>query len=85
MLFLLQYIGKNFTSNAILHTGKGKKLYDQRQDIKKRDWERDQGRILKNSKTLISKVKIIMYNSAPFMGANRVRRFYWTPKRMPRL
>jgi SsrA-binding protein len=28
-------------------TGKGKKLYDQRQDIKKRDWERDQGRILK--------------------------------------
>jgi len=29
-------------------TGKGKKLYDQRQDIKKRDWERDQGRILKN-------------------------------------
>ena len=31
-------------------TGKGKKLYDQRQDIKKRDWERDQGRILKNSR-----------------------------------
>ena len=30
--------------------GKGKKLYDQRQDIKKRDWERDQGRILKNSR-----------------------------------
>ena len=30
--------------------GKGKKLYDQRQDIKKRDWERDQGRILKNAK-----------------------------------
>ena len=30
-------------------TGKGKKLYDQRQDIKKRDWERDQGRILKNT------------------------------------
>ena len=30
-------------------TGKGKKLYDQRQDIKKRDWERDQERILKNS------------------------------------
>ena len=30
-------------------TGKGKKLYDQRQDIKKRDWERSQGRILKNS------------------------------------
>ena len=31
-------------------TGKGKKLYDQRQDIKKRDWVRDQGRILKNSR-----------------------------------
>ena len=30
--------------------GKGKKHQDQRQDIKKRDWERDQGRILKNSK-----------------------------------
>ena len=30
-------------------TGKGKKLRDQRQDIKKRDWERDQGRILKNT------------------------------------
>ncbi|MDA0774850.1 MAG: SsrA-binding protein SmpB [Proteobacteria bacterium] len=33
-----------------ISTGKGKKLYDQRQDIKKRDWERDQGRILKNSR-----------------------------------
>ena len=31
-------------------TGKGKKLHDQRQDIKKRDRERDQGRILKNAK-----------------------------------
>ena len=30
--------------------GKGKKYRDQRQDMKKRDWERDQGRILKNSK-----------------------------------
>ncbi len=30
--------------------GKGKKHRDQREDIKKRDWERDQGRILKNSK-----------------------------------
>ena len=28
----------------------GKKIRDQRQDIKKRDWERDQGRILKNAK-----------------------------------
>jgi len=33
-----------------ISTGKGKKLYDQRQDIKKRDWVRDQGRILKNSR-----------------------------------
>ena len=30
--------------------GKGKKFKDQREDIKKRDWERDQGRILKNSR-----------------------------------
>ena len=30
--------------------GKGKKHKDQREDIKKRDWERDQGRILKNSR-----------------------------------
>ena len=30
--------------------GQGKKHTDQREDIKKRDWERDQGRILKNSK-----------------------------------
>ena len=30
--------------------GQGKKHKDQREDIKKRDWERDQGRILKNSK-----------------------------------
>ena len=30
--------------------GRGKKYRDQREDIKKRDWERDQGRILKNSK-----------------------------------
>tara|TARA_B100000965_G_C19323502_1_gene639733 strand:+ start:207 stop:677 length:471 start_codon:yes stop_codon:yes gene_type:complete len=32
--------------------GKGKKQKDQREDIKKRDWERDQGRILKNSRKL---------------------------------
>ena len=30
--------------------GQGKKHRDQREDIKKRDWERDQGRILKNSR-----------------------------------
>tara|TARA_B100001094_G_scaffold322568_1_gene372104 strand:- start:60 stop:530 length:471 start_codon:yes stop_codon:yes gene_type:complete len=29
--------------------GKGKKHRDQREDIKKRDWERDQGRLLKNN------------------------------------
>ena len=29
--------------------GKGKKHKDQREDIKKRDWERDQGRLLKNT------------------------------------
>jgi SsrA-binding protein len=29
-------------------TGKGKKMRDQRQDIKKRDWERDQSRLNKN-------------------------------------
>jgi|TARA_B110000881_G_scaffold203119_1_gene203583 SsrA-binding protein len=33
-----------------LSIGKGKKHRDQRQDIKTRDWERDQGRILKNAK-----------------------------------
>ena len=30
-----------------ISTGKGKKLYDQRQDIKKRDWEREQSRLNK--------------------------------------
>ena len=68
--------------------GQGKKHKDQREDIKKRDWERTQGRILKNSKKLIliESKKILMYNASPYvLGANRVRRFYWTPKRMPRL
>ena len=32
--------------------GKGKKQKDQREDIKKRDWQRDQARILKNSRKL---------------------------------
>ena len=31
-------------------TGRGKKMRDQRQDIKKRDWEREQGRLLKHAK-----------------------------------
>ena len=29
--------------------GKGKKTYDQREDVKKRDWDREKQRILKNS------------------------------------
>lgn len=41
---------KNNHVKCDIATGKGKKLVDQRQDIKKRDWERDQGRILKNSR-----------------------------------
>jgi len=41
---------KNNHIKCDIATGKGKKLRDQRQDIKKRDWERDQGRILKNAK-----------------------------------
>ena len=40
---------KNNHDKCDIATGKGKKLVDQRQDIKKRDWERSQGRILKNS------------------------------------
>ena len=32
--------------------GKGKKHRDQREDIKKRDWMRDQGRIMKNKKRI---------------------------------
>ena len=40
---------KNNHVKCDIATGKGKKLFDQRQDIKKRDWERSQGRILKNS------------------------------------
>ena len=31
-------------------SGRGKKMRDQRQDIKKRDWEREQGRLLKHAK-----------------------------------
>ena len=40
---------KNNHVKCDIATDKGKKLVDQRQDIKKRDWERSQGRILKNS------------------------------------
>ena len=29
--------------------GKGKKKFDQREDIKKRDWERDKARAIKKS------------------------------------
>ena len=35
---------------CVIAMGQCKKHTDQREDIKKRDWERDQGRILKNSK-----------------------------------
>ena len=41
---------KNNHIKCDIATGKGKKIRDQRQDIKKRDWERDQGRILKKAK-----------------------------------
>ena len=41
---------KNNLIKCDIAMGKGKKHRDQREDIKKRDWERDQGRILKNSK-----------------------------------
>ena len=39
---------KNNHVKCDIATGKGKKLVDQRQDIKKRDWKRSKGRILKN-------------------------------------
>ena len=41
---------KNNLIKCDIAMGKGKKHRDQREDIKKRDWERDQGRILKNSR-----------------------------------
>ena len=40
---------KNNLVKCEIVVGKGKKSYDKRQDIKERDWERDQGRILKRS------------------------------------
>ena len=41
---------KNNLIKCDIAMGKGKKHRDQREDIKKRDWERDQGRIIKNSR-----------------------------------
>tara|TARA_B100000963_G_C22600087_1_gene659804 strand:- start:109 stop:573 length:465 start_codon:yes stop_codon:yes gene_type:complete len=41
---------KNNLIKCGIAMGKGKKQRDQREDIKKRDWERAQGRILKNSR-----------------------------------
>ena len=43
---------KNNHVKCDIAMGKGKKHKDQREDIKKRDWERTQGRILKNSRKL---------------------------------
>ncbi|HSQ98205.1 MAG TPA: SsrA-binding protein SmpB [Rickettsiales bacterium] len=44
---LMLYINdKNFAKLKI-GIGKGKKLYDKRQDIKERDWQRDKSRIMK--------------------------------------
>ena len=41
------YWKENFIKCDIA-TGKGKKMRDQRQDVKKRDWEREQSRLNKN-------------------------------------
>ena len=40
---------KNNKVKCDIAIGKGKKNFDQREDIKKRDWERQKSRILKNS------------------------------------
>jgi len=40
---------KNNKVKCDIAIGKGKKKFDQREDIKKRDWERQKSRILKNS------------------------------------
>ena len=39
---------KNSNAKCEIALGTGKKQRDQREDIKKRDWQRDQARILKN-------------------------------------
>ena len=36
-------------SQGDIALGKGKKKFDQREDIKKRDWERDKARAIKKS------------------------------------
>ena len=40
---------KNNLVKCDIVVGKGKKTYDRRQDIKERDWKRDQARTLKSS------------------------------------
>ena len=40
---------KNNHVKCDIVVGKGKKSYDRRQDIKERDWKRDQARTLKSS------------------------------------
>ena len=40
---------KNNLVKCDIVVGKGKKSYDRRQDIKERDWKRDQARTLKSS------------------------------------
>ncbi len=41
---------KNNKIKCDIDIGRGKKRFDQRQDIKKRDWERKRNRLIKNSK-----------------------------------
>jgi SsrA-binding protein len=44
-----QFLWVNNKVKVDIAIGKGKKLRDQREDIKKRDWQRNQDRIFKNS------------------------------------
>ena len=44
-----QFLWINNKVKVDIAIGKGKKLRDQREDIKKRDWQRNQDRIFKNS------------------------------------
>ncbi|MDC0073825.1 SsrA-binding protein SmpB [Alphaproteobacteria bacterium] len=41
------YFNSRGTAKIALGLGKGKKLYDKREDIKKRDWQRSKARILR--------------------------------------
>ena len=44
-----QFLWVNNKVKVDIAIGKGKKVRDQREDIKKRDWQRNQDRIFKNS------------------------------------